>query len=283
MTARTIGRSNGAPPARTMLRITVVPFGPRTLARAWSEVNPSTVAPSMATIRSSASSPAFAAGASGVGSTTMNAQPSPMAAQAPSPLTRRRLDLGADPFELAGQALERLAVLLRAEIGRERVVEGADHPADRSVDQLLVIDRPTGVVLGDRPVGVPERLERGRLVDRRARGRRLEGSEGEAGHEQGAAGQDGDDDEREMHARRPACPSGIGRRRCRWRFGWIEGGCGLGGRLRVGHRSVLGAVCGWDGPHSVRRAGRKGCGRLTSGGSSGPTPTIRGPRARSRS
>ena len=45
-TSRTIASSNAAPPARTTVSLTVVPFGPRIRSRAASTVRPSRVVPS---------------------------------------------------------------------------------------------------------------------------------------------------------------------------------------------------------------------------------------------
>ena len=116
MTSRTIGRSNGAARPRTIVRTTVVPFLPRTLAGAASDRQPIDARP-VDRERPVAGQQAGLRGGRAGGRRDHDEG-------AAVPERRRRLrrrstpagpDLGADPLELAGQALERLAVLFRAE------------------------------------------------------------------------------------------------------------------------------------------------------------------------
>ena len=118
--------------------------------------------------------------------------------------------------------------------------------------ERLAVDVAAGVALGDRPVRVPERLERVGLVGRRARGQRRLAAERPARDEQRAPGEDGDDRDRDerraLDRRRGAARDrpragahGASRRRT-----WT--GVGLGCR-HVGVASVSGAS-GRPGPAS---------------------------------
>ena len=93
-------------------------------------------------------------------------------------------DLGADALELPADALQALAIVVRRQVGRIRVLEGADHPPDGALDQGVRVDAAARVPVGDRVVGVPERLEGGSLRGRRAGVGAGLSAEGVAGHEQ---------------------------------------------------------------------------------------------------
>ena len=113
--------------------------------------------------------PAVSAGDPGSGRVTTSRQSGPSGVQPSVPSVRLGGDLGADPLELAADALQALAVLLGRQVGGVRVVEGLDHPADGALDERRPIDLAAGVPVVDGVVGLPERLERGRLGGRRAR------------------------------------------------------------------------------------------------------------------
>src|SRR6202142_4126665 len=83
MAARTIRRSNGGRPARATVSVAGCPFGPRTLAIAWSSVRPSTADPSIAVIASSALRPAAWAGDAAIVDATVIRQAGPSGAHVP--------------------------------------------------------------------------------------------------------------------------------------------------------------------------------------------------------
>jgi hypothetical protein len=56
-------------------------------------------------------------------------------------------DLGTDPLELAADALQVLTVLIGCQVLGIRVVERADHPLDRALDEGVLRDRATGVAV----------------------------------------------------------------------------------------------------------------------------------------
>jgi hypothetical protein len=76
-----MARSRGGAFPLTIVRVTTLPCGPRTVARVASTVWPSTVLPSTAVIRSPASRPALSAGAPGTGLTTMRKHVGPSGVQ----------------------------------------------------------------------------------------------------------------------------------------------------------------------------------------------------------
>ena len=119
--------------------------------------------------------------------------------------------VGADALELARDRARRLELLGR-QVLRVRVVERADHPLDRALDERLAVDVAAGVAVGDRPVGVPERLERVGLVGGRARGQRGLAAERPAGDEQGAAGEDRDQGEGDEERAGPPTGRAVRRR-----------------------------------------------------------------------
>ena len=190
MTSRVMATGRGAAPPRTIASVTTVPFGPRTFLSASSGVWPSTVvaidrrdpvAGQEAGLLGRAVDDGPEDDEPAVGSERRAAFG---AVRLPA---RRR---GADPLELAGQALERVVEVVRLHVEAERVVERFEHPLDRAVHERLLRDRLARVVLRDRGVGVPERLERRGRVGRRSRLGRRPGTEQEAGEEQAASAQD---------------------------------------------------------------------------------------------
>ena len=135
----------------------------------------------------------------------MRTQSGPSVAQSlVSPVAARRPDLGADPLELAGQVLEARLVLLRRQVRGVRVVERLDHAPDRAVDERLLVDVAAGVAVLDRVVRVPERLEGVGPARRRARLGVDPLADEDAGHEEGATGEDRDDAHRDGQDRRSA-------------------------------------------------------------------------------
>ena len=107
---------------------------------------------------------------------------------------RRRVPIVAPmPSNSPEMPRRRVLVLLRREVRRVRVVERLEHPLDRALDERLAVDVAAGVAVGDRAVGVPERLE-GVGSRRRAcpASARL-AAERVARQEQRAAGEDRDD------------------------------------------------------------------------------------------
>ena len=66
-----------------------------------------------------------------------------------------RADGRADALELARDPLERGPELVRGQVLRVRVVERADHPLDRALDERLAVDRAPRVPVGDRASTYP--------------------------------------------------------------------------------------------------------------------------------
>ena len=116
-------------------------------------------------------------------------------------------DLGTDALELAADALEALAVLVRREVRRVRILERVDHPADGALDQGVAVDVAAGIAVVDGVVGVPERAERLVVTDRGPWLRGGLATERVARHEQGAAGEDRDQGDGHRQDQRPACGS----------------------------------------------------------------------------
>ena len=235
MTSRVMATGRGAAPPRTIVSVTTVPFGPRTFLRASSGVWPSTVVPSTA-------DDPVAGQEAGLLGRAVDDGPED---DEPAVGTERRAAFGAvrlaarrrgaDALELAGQALERVVEVVRLHVEAERVVERLEHPLDRAVHERLPRDRLARVVLGDRRVRVPERLERGGRVGRRARLGRRPGTEQEAGEEQAAPAED-----EHEHGRR--------RRRSVRRSGALRGCRRVASRRRVPARRRRRG--GWDGHRS---------------------------------
>ena len=128
-------RGTARAPSRCTVSVTSLPFGPRIRSRASSTVSPSSGTPSVASTRSPAARPAFSAGEPSSGGD--DDEPAGRAERGAALRAVGGLgrDLGADPLELAADALQALAVLLRGQVRRIRVLEGLDHPADRALDE----------------------------------------------------------------------------------------------------------------------------------------------------
>ena len=159
--SRVIESRSGTPSPRSMVRATALPFGPRIRSRAASTVSPSTEVPSTRVTTSPGFSPIRSAGEPGSGSVTTSRQAAPSGVQPSVPSSAFGRDLGADALELPADPLQALAIVVRRQVGRIRVPEGADHPPDGALDELVRVDRAARVPVGDRVVGVPERLEGG--------------------------------------------------------------------------------------------------------------------------
>ena len=196
ITARTIGTSNGAPLS------TLDRERDRRVLRA-ADLGSCGVGgeaghgvPSIAVITSPGWSPAFSAG-----EPVRRARRSRAGSRRPAwrrwGLARpvHGPDRRPDPLELAGDALERGLNSSERHVQGVGVVERADHPLDRALDQRLLVDRPTRVAVRDRRVRVPERLEGVGRARRGAGRQRGLAAEREPGDEQGAAGEDGGDAE----------------------------------------------------------------------------------------
>ena len=123
-----------------------------------------------------------------------------------------RPDLGADPLELSGEALERLLVLLRRVVGGVRVVERLDHPGDRPLREPLRVDRLEGVAAPDRGVGVPEGCPERSLAARRPGSGRGTGAEGVAREEEATPREERDDGQRDAPQRADARAGKAGHR-----------------------------------------------------------------------
>ena len=244
MTARTISTSNGAPPSRTIDSVTAVSFAPRTRSRAASTVRPSSRSPSMASMMSPATSPAASAGEPGIGATTTRRQSAasvvqvevapaastvPIVAPIPSnsPEIERRLSLNSSLVRYSeyGSSSAPIIPLIAPSIER------------------LAIDVAAGVALGDRPVRVPERLERVDLVRGRARGQRGLAPQRPARDEQRASGEDRDDRDGDEERARPPTWRAVRRR--------AQASATGSGASGVASASIGSGASGRSGPASV--------------------------------